>query len=132
MPNCHKIHSPYRLKYTKNFHSKVLQNIPKLGFWYANVLSGNPGSEMRSLFQTKNICFPTAFDDVSGISVKMSFDAWNLLHDLTNLFITHFFEWFCQNRFEPTEDISKISSPDYLIKCPIDETSLISSIHDCV
>jgi hypothetical protein len=36
--NGHKIN-----KYVKIFHSKTLQNLPKLGFWFENKPSGNPG-----------------------------------------------------------------------------------------
>jgi hypothetical protein len=30
------------IKYTKIFHSKTLQNLPKFGFWFENKPSGNP------------------------------------------------------------------------------------------
>jgi hypothetical protein len=30
-------------KYTNIFLSKALQNLPKLGFWFENKPSGNPG-----------------------------------------------------------------------------------------
>jgi hypothetical protein len=36
------------IKYTSSFHSKALQNLPKLGFWFENKQSGNPGG-----FQSK-------------------------------------------------------------------------------
>jgi hypothetical protein len=31
------------IKYIKIIHSKALKNIPKLGVWYENIPSGNPG-----------------------------------------------------------------------------------------
>jgi hypothetical protein len=31
------------IKYTNIFHSKALQNLPKLDFWFENIPSGNPG-----------------------------------------------------------------------------------------
>jgi hypothetical protein len=30
------------MKYTNLFHSKALQNLPELGFWFENIPSGNP------------------------------------------------------------------------------------------
>jgi hypothetical protein len=32
------------IKYINIFHSKALQNLPKLGFWFENKPSGNPAA----------------------------------------------------------------------------------------
>jgi hypothetical protein len=42
MPNGHKIFKMIK-KYSNIFHSKAHQNLPKLGFWFENKPSGNPG-----------------------------------------------------------------------------------------
>jgi hypothetical protein len=34
---------PHGIKYINIFHSKALQNLPKSGFWFDNIPSGNPG-----------------------------------------------------------------------------------------
>jgi hypothetical protein len=34
-------------KYTKIFHTKILQNLPKLGIWFENKPSGNPDRERQ-------------------------------------------------------------------------------------
>jgi hypothetical protein len=44
------------IKYTNLFHSKALQNLPKLDFWFENIPSGNPDvdtSELRIKTPTK-------------------------------------------------------------------------------
>jgi hypothetical protein len=45
LPNGHKIYQIFQMniKYTSIFHSKALQNLPKLGF-FKNKPSGNPAS----------------------------------------------------------------------------------------
>jgi hypothetical protein len=40
--NLHKIFQ-MAIKYINIFQSKTLQNLPKLGFWFENKPSGNPG-----------------------------------------------------------------------------------------
>jgi hypothetical protein len=34
------------IKYTKNVRYKTLQNLPKVGFWFENIPSGNPGQDV--------------------------------------------------------------------------------------
>jgi hypothetical protein len=34
-------------KFTNIFHSKALQTIPKFGFWYENIPSGNPDADLE-------------------------------------------------------------------------------------
>jgi hypothetical protein len=71
MPNGHKLHQT-TVKYTNIFHSKALQNIPKLGFLvFKYKPSGNPDSELRSGSKTQtarksNRKFRFAQDDESG------------------------------------------------------------------
>jgi hypothetical protein len=55
-PMGHKVHilsgsliDQMPLNYTDIFHCKTLQNLPKLGFWYENIRSGNPGTHPKSI-----------------------------------------------------------------------------------
>jgi hypothetical protein len=32
------------------FHSKALQNVPNMDFWYENIPSGNPGAGQALIF----------------------------------------------------------------------------------
>jgi hypothetical protein len=41
LENDHKIYQ-MAIEYTKLFRFKALQNLPKLGFWFENIPSGNP------------------------------------------------------------------------------------------
>jgi hypothetical protein len=50
-PNGHKI-------YLHFFHSKALQNTPKLGFWYESKLSGNPGQQPQVFLPLLGPLFP--------------------------------------------------------------------------
>jgi hypothetical protein len=46
------------IKYTKIFHSKTLQKLPKLGFfWFENKPSGNPGAHHRCPARFVFFCF---------------------------------------------------------------------------
>jgi hypothetical protein len=49
IPNCRKIFR-MAMKYTNNLHSKALQNIPKLVFWYANTFTIGQLCYHRKLF----------------------------------------------------------------------------------
>jgi hypothetical protein len=42
------------IKYTKNFNSKALQNISKLGFLYQNIPSDNPASNAEVISNLKS------------------------------------------------------------------------------
>jgi hypothetical protein len=71
VPNGHKI-SHISIKYSKwslniyvnIFQSKALKNLPKLGFWFENKPSGNPGAASsrkgRLSFLSCRVFFPTS------------------------------------------------------------------------
>jgi hypothetical protein len=55
------------ITYTNIFHCKTLQNLPKFGFWFENIPSGNPGQED---FENKNIFFLALYVGVNSKVVE--------------------------------------------------------------
>jgi hypothetical protein len=49
------------IKYLKMFDSKAFQNVPKLGIWFENKPSGNPGLELGKSLYTKAVNGITCF-----------------------------------------------------------------------
>jgi hypothetical protein len=53
LPNIRNLNQ-MALKYTNIFHCKALQNLPKLGFLFENMPSGNPGGDRKKHFFRRN------------------------------------------------------------------------------